>query len=98
MSLKLYLGNPDATNPVSDSESDDDSISITSEDDVENEVLFLFRFWVNTNTIHRRPHHITEREVDADSIQEIESIIEDYDMQNYGRVIEDLMTGPLIEI
>jgi len=51
ISITLYLG-PDEELYNLESDEDDASISITSEDDSCNQVLFLFRFWVNGKDKH----------------------------------------------
>jgi len=78
MSVRLFLG-PEEEFLDSASESEDNTVSITSEDD---EVLFLFRFWVNSDLAY----HVTDRPVDKESIAIIDSIIDDYDMKNFSRL------------
>jgi len=99
-SIRLYLGPIGLDDSSSMDESVSDlSTSITSADEPGNQVLFLFRFWIHDdNLVNRDAQHVTEREVNQESIDIINSIIADYDIDNYDRFIMELMTGPIIEI
>ena len=72
---------------------DDDSVTVTEEDDVGNESLFLFRFWTNLDPrfIHFSPHR--EFEIRANkAIGHINYAISQYDN------ITDLINDHIVEV
>ena len=72
-SIKLYLGT-DMEEEVS-SDGSDQSVTITSEDDPENETLFLFRFWSTRFAPHNFSTHVLESDVDEESLAKIDEIM-----------------------
>jgi len=79
ISVRLYLG---PNEELYNSESDDDkSVSITSEDDSDNQTLFLFRFWVSPEG-HQYlggPSEL-EHSVNPECLAKIKTIMADYNI------------------
>ena len=75
MSISLYLGG-DVTEIASE-DSGDSSATLNSQDDADNQTLFLFRFHISRCFPNQRVRHVLERDVNAETYQMVREILED---------------------
>lgn len=86
-------------NWVDEEASEDDSATITSQDSVLNETMFLFRFWTNTASRYRKFEATYDQEYTAGSksvLDLINTTIEMYDMETV--FMEEMEPEEAIEV
>jgi hypothetical protein len=81
----------------------DESATITSEDSAGNEVLILFRFWVNANPAYFGKEDQYQNQIRGNSkfVKEmLETVMKMYDDDEEfnDQQFEELITGPVIEV